>query len=29
MALQTINVPKQATAVIAHFFRLEKLIGFR
>ena len=26
---QTIYVPKHATAVIAHFFRLEKLIGFR
>ena len=29
MAVQTIYVPKHATAVIAHFFRLEKLNGFR
>ena len=28
MVLQTIYVPKHATAVIAHFFRLEKFIGF-
>ena len=29
MALQTTYVPKHAIPVIAHFFRLEKLIGFR